>query len=94
MIDVKAAFMIAAGQGVTYDSHDLSRGILVVNYSVGEGAYQAQAKAKNGTSLAVANVVKACAKDARETAYVVFGGLAADIADAKQRAGLEMDDGH
>lgn len=88
MIDIKAAFLIAAGQGVQYDSHTLERGVLVVNYTVGEGAYQAQARAKNNTPLVLHNAAKACARDAKDTAYAVYGGLAADIANLKQEAGL------
>lgn len=89
MIDIQAAFLIAAGIGVKYRSHHYQAGRLTVVYSVGEREYQSTAAAKNASALPMHRAVKVCAADARDKAYSLNGGLAADLADAKEKAGLE-----
>lgn len=89
MIDVQTAFLIAAGVGVKYRSHDYRAGKLTVRYAVGEREYEAEAAAKTATALPMHRAVKVCAADARDKAYSLNGGFAADLADAKEKAGLK-----
>lgn len=88
MIDVKAAFLIAAGLGVRYETHDIRNGVLVINYSVGDQHFRTQAKAKNSAALAMHRAVKVCASDARDTADALSGRADARLAAAKQEAGI------
>ena len=88
MIDVKAAFLLAAGQGVRYETHDIRAGVLVINYSVGDQHYRTQAKAKNTAALAMHRAVKVCASDARDTADALSGRAEAFLKAAKETAGI------